>query len=48
MDPSDIAFIKGAVAFALLAITGLSAYWLRLRAKALAGRDPLALDRVRD
>ena len=31
MDPADIAFIKGAVAFVLLAGTGMSAWWLWLR-----------------
>jgi hypothetical protein len=31
MDPVDIAFIKGAVAFVLLAGTGMGAWWLWLR-----------------
>jgi hypothetical protein len=48
MDPTDIAFIKGAVAFALLAATGLGAYWLRLRARLLSGSDRPALDRVQE
>lgn len=48
MDPTDIAFIKGAVAFALLATTGLGAYWLRLRARMLSGSDRPALDAVQE
>jgi hypothetical protein len=36
MDPADIAFIKGALAFVLLAGTGLSAYWIRLKGRHLA------------
>ena len=48
MDPSDLGFIKGAVAFALLAATGLTTYWLRLRAKLMTQKDPPALDRVQD
>lgn len=31
MDPADIAFLKGVVAFVLLAGTGMSAWWLSLR-----------------
>ena len=31
MDPSDIAFIKGIIAFVLVAGTGMSAFWLWLR-----------------
>jgi hypothetical protein len=48
MDPTDVAFIKGAVAFALLAATGLSAYWLRLRARLQAQRELPPLDAVHD
>ncbi len=46
MDPSDIAFIKGVIAFLLLAGTGMSAFsmWLRHR-KSLAApasdQDPV-------
>jgi hypothetical protein len=35
MDPSDVAFIKGAIAFVLVAGTGISVFWLRLRARRL-------------
>lgn len=31
MDPSNVAFIKGVVAFVLVAATGMSAFWLWLR-----------------
>jgi len=31
MDPSDVAFIKGVIAFVLLAGTGMSTFWLWLR-----------------
>ena len=31
MEPTDVAFIKGAVAFILLAGTGMSTWWLWLR-----------------
>lgn len=48
MDPADVAFIKGAVAFALLTAAGLSAYWLRLRARLLSQQDQPALNRVQD
>jgi hypothetical protein len=46
MDPSDVAFIKGAVAFALLAATGLGAWWLRLRSRLLARQDSPDLDQT--
>jgi hypothetical protein len=39
MDPVDIAFIKGAVAFVLLAGTGMSAWWLWLRQRDRARPD---------
>jgi len=48
MGPEDIAFIKGAVGFVLLAATGLSAYWLRLRARAVAAREEQLLQSLRD
>jgi hypothetical protein len=48
VDPTDIGFIKGAIAFALIASTGLTAYWLRLRARFLAQRDPDALERAHE
>lgn len=31
MEPSDIAFVKGVIAFVLVAGTGMSAFWLWLR-----------------
>ena len=31
MDPSDVAFIKGVIAFVVVAGTGMSAFWLWLR-----------------
>jgi hypothetical protein len=31
MDPSDVAFVKGVIAFVLVAGTGMSAFWLWLR-----------------
>lgn len=46
VDPTDIAFIKGVVTFGLLAVTGLSAYWLRIRSRALRGVDQPALERL--
>lgn len=48
MDPTDVGFIKGAIVFALLASTGLTTYWLRLRAKVLAQREPDSLERERE
>ena len=33
MDQSDIAFLKGMVVFVLMAVTSLSTYWMRLRAR---------------
>lgn len=35
MDPSDVAFIKGVIAFVLLAGTGMSTFWLWLRERRL-------------
>jgi hypothetical protein len=34
MDASTVAFVKGVIAFALLAGTGMTAFWLWLRARA--------------
>jgi len=48
MGPDEIGFLKAAVAFALLAATGLSAFWLRLRAKAMTARDDYVLQSLRD
>ena len=42
MDPTDVAFVKGAVAFVLLAGTGLSAMWIWMRAR---GRTLTKADR---
>jgi hypothetical protein len=49
MSPEDVAFVKGVIAFLLVAGTGMSAYWLRVRARHLraSGRDD-ALDMARD
>jgi hypothetical protein len=49
MDPVLVDFAKGVAAFLLTAATGLTAYWLWLRARHLAGpgRDRV-LDAVRD
>ena len=43
MDPALVEIVKGVVAFLLPAATGLTAYWmwLRARAQAGAGRDRL-------
>jgi hypothetical protein len=35
MTPSDVAFLKAIIAFGLLAVTGLTGWWLRLRGRAL-------------
>lgn len=43
MDPFDVAFVKGVVAFVLAAGTGLTGFWLWLRAR---GKGQLELDRV--
>jgi hypothetical protein len=45
MAPADVAFVKAIIAFGLLAVTGLTGWWLRLRGRALpdAGlRDEIA------
>ena len=48
MDPSTVAFIKAVVSFALLAGTGLTAYWLRSRVRATraASQLPEEVDRL--
>ncbi|MEP6572304.1 MAG: hypothetical protein ABJD11_06395 [Gemmatimonadota bacterium] len=33
MDGDTIAFMKGVISFVLVAVTGMSAYWMRLRAR---------------
>ena len=48
MSPDEIAFIEAAVAFVLLAATGLGAYWLRIRARALSGGDTARLQLLAD
>ncbi len=49
MDPADVAFVKGVVAFVVLAGSGLSGYWLRVRARQLAhGSDDQTLARLRE
>jgi len=39
MTPPDIAFIKAVIAFVLVAGTGMTAFWLWLRARARVGPD---------
>lgn len=43
MDPSDIVFVKAVIAFLLLAGTGMTAFWLWLRARTRASADPTKL-----
>ncbi len=47
MDPADVAFIKGVIAFLLVAGTGIGAFsmWLRHRAKLMV-HPPTDLDRI--
>lgn len=45
MDPSDVAFIKGVIAFVLFAGTGMSTFWLWLRER---GRGRPEVDRIVD
>lgn len=44
MDPSTIAFMKGAIAFVLVAGTGMTGFslWLRERRRAIPGADHVA------
>jgi hypothetical protein len=49
MNPSDIAFVKAVIAFVLLAGTGMTAFWLWLRARGRAAPDlSKFLDSVRE
>ena len=49
MSPSDIAFVKAVIAFLLLAATGMTAFWLWLRARGRAAPDlSKFLDSVRE
>ena len=49
MSPSDIAFVKAVIAFLLLAGTGMTAFWLWLRARGRAAPDlSKFLDSVRE
>ena len=49
MSPSDIAFVKAVIAFVLLAGTGMTAFWLWLRARGRAAPDlSKFLDSVRE
>jgi hypothetical protein len=49
MGPGDVAFIRAVIAFVLLAGTGLTAFWIWLRAKARAIPDfDRTLDALRD
>lgn len=45
MDPFDVAFVKGVVAFVLAAGTGLTGFWLWLRAR---GKGQVELGRLVD
>jgi hypothetical protein len=45
MDPSDVAFVKGAITLVLVAGTGLTGFWLWLRAR---GKGQVELNRVVD
>ncbi|HEY6854416.1 MAG TPA: hypothetical protein VI139_09210 [Gemmatimonadales bacterium] len=49
MGPGDAAFIKAVIAFVLLAGTGMTGFWLWLRARARATSDPATvLDALRE
>ncbi len=49
MGPGDVVFIKAAIAFVLVAGTGMTGFWLWLRARARAGPDlSKFLDSVRE
>jgi len=49
MDPADIVFFKSVIAFLLLAGTGMTAFWLWLRARGRAAPDlNKFLDAVRE
>jgi len=49
MSPSDIAFVKAVIAFLLVAGTGMTAFWLWLRARGRAAPDlSKFLDSVRE
>lgn len=39
MDPSDIMFVKGVIAFLLVAVTGVGTFWLWLRSRARPASD---------
>jgi hypothetical protein len=39
MTPADVAFVKAMVVLGLLAVTGLTAWWLILRGRALPDAD---------
>jgi hypothetical protein len=48
MDPSTVAFIKGVVAFVLVAGTGMSALWLWLRERRRRPEIDSIVDALRD
>jgi len=49
MHPNDIAFVKAVIAFLLVAGTGMTAFWLWLRARGRAAPDlSKVLDAVRE
>jgi hypothetical protein len=39
MTPADVAFVKAMIVLGLLAVTGLTAWWLILRGRALPDAD---------
>ena len=49
MDPADIVFVKVIISFVLVSVTGMSAFWLWLRARGRAAPDlNKALDAMRE
>jgi cytoskeletal protein RodZ len=49
MSPGDIFFVKAMIAFVLVAVTGMTGFWLWLRARARAGPElTKAIDSVRE
>ena len=49
MSPADIAFVKAIIAFVLVAGTGMTGFWLWLRARARVAPDlSKVLDAVRE
>ena len=49
MDPADVVFVKAVIAFVLVAGTGMTAFWLWLRARSRSAPDlNKILDSVRE